>query len=771
MYCLYLQKKLKVPEIPSKPSNRFMREVVKSVDCNCGKIEIFLPSLSKEEIYLMVQFLYTGKITNLSANRNVVAEVLDNLIKLLGFPNGMQSTKATPAVPIFLKETKTAQNIFQEVDSGSIKQSSKGADQNCLKVKNQFENFSMDLTKTVAISNGVVDNNVPYFSSEKTKEFAEDMEFVKTIKFDQKAEFDENTELVKIIDFDKIRDEGTMDSLEDFSSNIFRNEKGGANITEEKAIIKFVELNTENNTKEKDPIVMLEPLNILAQNSDHAESETETKSADFFDLPDKNLEKLTANPDTHKHTSACFTSKWVNQNSNVCPLLRGKKVQKIITVDKILNDRRKDFSDNSAKEITNIDEQEKMIEPEEKSEKIKENSLVKDIEANENESKNLLNQFEIHKNSTVENQNHVCEYCFKRFGKYSTLNRHLLTKRCKNYPKRCSKRLKSAQTFFQFQCSKCNLSFSKEWRLLQHQKEKHEICKERIEILNEEEGIKKMYKCKYCEKAIANKYNLKKHLQRKCTSDPNRFELIPQMRIENETTLKEDKRKKELQEETYQCKYCNMPFATNSGIKKHLRKFCTSDPNRFDLISQMKIENVTILQYQCKKCDKSFSSGGCLRQHNRIHEGKKYDCIFCGKKFYSKQNVDKHISSVHEGKKPYLCSQCGSSYGDKFNLKIHIERVHEGKKPYQCGQCDKKFGHKCHLKTHVSSFHENIRPFQCTLCSRSFFNKDQLKDHGVVHTNIRPYSCTICEDKFKRSWHLVTHLKTIHNVAKKDWKI
>ena len=118
-----------------------MREVVKSVDCNCGKIEIFFPSLSKEEIYLMVQFLYTGKISNLSANRTVVAEVLDHLIKLLGFPNCMQSTKGTPAVPIFMKETKTAQNIFQEVDSASIKQSSKGADQNCLKVKNQFENF------------------------------------------------------------------------------------------------------------------------------------------------------------------------------------------------------------------------------------------------------------------------------------------------------------------------------------------------------------------------------------------------------------------------------------------------------------------------------------------------------------------------------------------------------------------------------------------------------------------------------------------------------
>ena len=721
-----------------------MREVVKSVDCNCGKIEIVFPSLSKEEICLMVQFLYTGKISNLSENRTVLAEVLDNLTKLLGFPNCMQSAKGI----------KTVQNVFEEVDRVSIKQPlvvSKGADQNCLD------------------------------PSEKPKEFDKNKERFENIEFDEKVELDagEKIEFFTNSEVGEIEDEDAIDSLDDLSIS---NEKENANVIEEKAIIKIVELDAANgnNIKKKEPIVMLEPLNISSHNSDSIESdieeihkenislETETKSADLFDLPEKTHKRLTAN-DTHKHTSVCFKSKWANQNSNLCPLLRGKKVQKTITIDEFLNNP-KDFSENSSKEITKIDEKAKMIEPEEKSEKSKENALVNFSEANDNELESSLNQYEaleIHKNSSVEIQNHECEYCLKSFEKYSTLNRHLLTKRCKNYPKRYSKRLSSAQTFLQFQCSKCNLSFSKEWRLLQHQKENHEIYKEKIEIFNEKEGIEKMFKCKYCEKAIANKFNLKRHLQTTCTSDPSRFELMPQMKIEDETILKEEKRKKILQEETYQCKYCNMTFITNSGIKNHLRKFCTSDPNRFELISQMKIENETISQYQCKKCDKSFSSGGCLRQHSRIHEGKKYDCFFCGKKFGSKQKVDKHISSVHEGKKPYLCSQCGLSYADKFNLKIHIERVHEGKKPYQCGQCDKKFGHKCHLKTHVSSFHENIRPFQCTLCSHSFFTKDQLKDHGDVHTNVRPYSCTICEDKFKRSHHLVTHLKTIHNVVKK----
>ena len=93
-----------------------MREVVNSVDCNCGKIEIFFPSLSKKEIDPMVEFLYTGKISNLSANESMVSEVLDNLTKLLGFPNSLQITMGKPVLPFFMKETITVLNVFQEVE-------------------------------------------------------------------------------------------------------------------------------------------------------------------------------------------------------------------------------------------------------------------------------------------------------------------------------------------------------------------------------------------------------------------------------------------------------------------------------------------------------------------------------------------------------------------------------------------------------------------------------------------------------------------------------
>ncbi len=77
-----------------------MRKVVKSLDCCCCKIEIFVPSVSKDQIELMVQFLYNGQFSDLGA------EVFTNLVDLLGFPKSMQITKGAPVFPVFMQDVQ-----------------------------------------------------------------------------------------------------------------------------------------------------------------------------------------------------------------------------------------------------------------------------------------------------------------------------------------------------------------------------------------------------------------------------------------------------------------------------------------------------------------------------------------------------------------------------------------------------------------------------------------------------------------------------------------
>ena len=65
----------------------FMRELLKSANC-CGVIEIFFP-FSQEELSKMIEFMNYGKLY--CGNEIEVSKVFENLTKILGFPNDLDS--------------------------------------------------------------------------------------------------------------------------------------------------------------------------------------------------------------------------------------------------------------------------------------------------------------------------------------------------------------------------------------------------------------------------------------------------------------------------------------------------------------------------------------------------------------------------------------------------------------------------------------------------------------------------------------------------------
>ena len=62
---------------------KFMREMIGTVGID-SKIEVFCPSLSKEELEIIVDFFYNGNI--FYTNQAVVSQVSKNLEELFGFP-------------------------------------------------------------------------------------------------------------------------------------------------------------------------------------------------------------------------------------------------------------------------------------------------------------------------------------------------------------------------------------------------------------------------------------------------------------------------------------------------------------------------------------------------------------------------------------------------------------------------------------------------------------------------------------------------------------
>jgi uncharacterized Zn-finger protein len=68
--------------------------------------------------------------------------------------------------------------------------------------------------------------------------------------------------------------------------------------------------------------------------------------------------------------------------------------------------------------------------------------------------------------------------------------------------------------------------------------------------------------------------------------------------------------------------------------------------------------------------------------------------------------MNRHIESVHKGKKPFKCNICHYTCSLKHNLRKHVESVHEGKKPFKCNICDASFSQKGDLNRHIASVHK-----------------------------------------------------------------
>ena len=88
--------------------------------------------------------------------------------------------------------------------------------------------------------------------------------------------------------------------------------------------------------------------------------------------------------------------------------------------------------------------------------------------------------------------------------------------------------------------------------------------------------------------------------------------------------------------------------------------------------------------------------------------------------------------------KTFECFECDKKFQDEKDLMNH-EDEHE--KPHKCEKCDKKFLFSWALKKHEKA-HKN---FKCCVCGKRFELQGQLKSHEGTHTREKSFNCTQCE--------------------------
>ena len=126
------------------------------------------------------------------------------------------------------------------------------------------------------------------------------------------------------------------------------------------------------------------------------------------------------------------------------------------------------------------------------------------------------------------------------------------------------------------------------------------------------------------------------------------------------------------------------------------------------------------------------------------HDRKTVKCSICNATFTRNSSLNRHVASVHEGKKP-----------------------HDSKKPFKCDICNSTFTRKSNLKTHSASVHDGKKLFDCDICNTTFTQKKSLKEHeDSVHDRKKMFKCDICSATFTRKYSVKKHTNSVHAIKK-----
>ena len=166
-------------------------------------------------------------------------------------------------------------------------------------------------------------------------------------------------------------------------------------------------------------------------------------------------------------------------------------------------------------------------------------------------------------------------------------------------------------------------------------------------------------------------------------------------------------------------------FTENDDLKENVFTENVSVTENADFTGKSENDYV-----ECKLCCKTLHKNNIQRHIKSVHENmKRFFCENCEFATFEKSKLINHWSRFHHEKSKKKCNICGKHFSD---LVLHIKNVHmvrnSEEKP-KCGVCAKTFNTSKSLKRHVRSVHMKMKRHFCKNCDFSCFERSDLTKH------------------------------------------
>ena len=255
--------------------------------------------------------------------------------------------------------------------------------------------------------------------------------------------------------------------------------------------------------------------------------------------------------------------------------------------------------------------------------------------------------------------------------------------------------------------------------------------------------------CEFCSQSKCACVILRENAQPKCGICGKLFPDTKSVRVhvkEHKRTLKKRKIKDE-SIKTIICHICNFVIPSHITLERH-------NILRHDALKP------------CKYCDHVSTTTDEFKKHELTHTNcmykGTYPCEICGTILSTKGNLVLHVERMHgkESCQEYFCAKCGKAFFGKYRMSKHMKRC--GEKTFRCtvDGCSEAFYTEREQQKHVDVVHLNIKPFHCEVCGESFAQKHLLNGHKLIHSDKRTFICPFCGKGFKQSATLYRHKKS-----------